>query len=216
MDCFTTCLKCLSAGLGMLILLGATLGISITSIILGAINLNSNCTGVSQLPAYLITTGVLGLVSVLLRASDRDRQVENDDENDGENKKDSKFLQLIQLGHFGILIWGSVILFRADRPVCDQVLFDYAFWCTITAYIFLAIFVLIFCCAISSTCCNACTEHCCRDGELKYECKCCGNVLCADYETKVKKQTTNTLEVIIEMPRVEMPRVETLNRGTEC
>ncbi len=44
-------------------LLAASLGISITSVVLGATNLNSNCTGISQIPAYLITTGVLGLVA---------------------------------------------------------------------------------------------------------------------------------------------------------
>lgn len=235
MDCLTTCLKCLSAGIGILILLGATLGISITSIVLGAINLNSNCTGISQIPAYLITTGVLGLVSVLLRASDRDSEGED---NDSEKKKNSKFLQLIQLGHFGVLIWGSVILFRADRPSCDQVLFDYAFWTTITTYIILAIIFIIFCCAMSSDCCQACTEHCCGDGdrELTYECNCCGYVLCSDDATKTKKQSTTSSEVVIEMPRIGMQRIETLrvemphietprvetpqigtlNRGTEC
>lgn len=214
----TACLKCFSVGIGVLILLGATLGISITSIVLGAINLNSNCTGVAQIPAYLITTGVLGLVTVLLRASDSDSESENDCEDDGEKKKDSKFLQLIHLGHFGVLIWGSVILFGADRPDCDRVLFDYAFWSTITVYIILALFLLFCCCAMSAVCCQSCVNNCCGDGDghLKYECKCCGVVLCADNVTKAEKQTTTTSEVVIEMPSIGMPRVGKLDRGTEC
>jgi len=213
MGCLTDCLKCCSAGFGVLILLAATLGLSVASVVLGAINLNSNCTGISQIPAYLITTGVLGIVIVLLRASDHDSASDKDDK----KKKDSLFIQLLQLGHVGVLIWGSVILFDAERPVCDRVLFDYAFAITITAYAVLALVVLIGCCAIGKVCCEACTEHCCGDGEgeLTYECKCCGRICCADDATKATqastKNTNQTNEVVI-----DMPRIGTLNRGTEC
>jgi hypothetical protein len=192
--------------------LGATLGLSITNVVLGAINLNSNCTGVSQIPAYLITSGVLGLVSVLLRASDRDSECEGDD--GSEKKKESKFLQLIQLGHVGVLIWGSVILFPADRPVCDRVLFDYAFWSTVTLYIIIAVVLLICCGAIGKVFCYACINHCCGDGdgELTYECKCCGQVFCANDATQTKNNTKNAFDVVI-----EMPQIGTLSRGdTKC
>ncbi len=218
MGCITDCLKCLSAGIGVLILLTATLGISITNVVIGAININSNCTGIDQIPAYLITTGVLGLVSVLLHASIRDSGSKDDD---SEKKNDSIFLQLIQIAHFGVLIWGSVILFDTERPVCDRVLFDYAFWSTITAYIILAVLFLIFCCTISSVFCQACFDHCCGDGEgeLKYECKCCGHICCSDDVTKAekqKKEKNKSSDVVIDMNCMEMPRISTLDRGTEC
>ena len=210
MGCFADCLKCCSAGIGVLILLVATLGLSITSVVLGSINLNSNCTGIEQIPAYLITTGVLGIVVVLLRANDRDSESEGED---GKKKKDSLFTQLIQLAHIGVLIWGSVILFGVERPDCDRVLFDYAFAITLTSYAILALVILIGFCAIGSVCCKAFTNHCCGDGEgeLTYECKCCGRICCADDTTQASADKTKTPSVII-----EMPRICTLSNGTEC
>lgn len=224
MGCFADCLKCFSAGIAALILLAATLGISVTSVVLGATNLNSNCTGISQIPAYLITTGVLGIVIVILWASEHDSE-----DKDSEKKKDSLFTQLLRLGNVGVLIWGSVILFGVERPNCDTVLFDYAFAITITAYAILALIILIGCFAMISACCRACTDHCCGDGdgELTYEFTCCGYSLCADNTTNAKKQSTTTSDDVViempssempssEMPRIEMPRVGRLNRGTEC
>ena len=134
----TDCLKCCSYSILLLVLLGIGIGLSITSIVLGTININSNCTGYSQIPAYLITTGVLGVIAFLVGFSDN---------LDKEKKDDSCFLQLIYLAHFGVVIWGAVILFGKDRPNCDRVLFDYAYAITLTTYVIVAIFILFYCCS---------------------------------------------------------------------
>ena len=104
MGCLTDCLKCCSAGIGVLVILAATLGISITNIVMGATNLNSNCTGIVQIPAYLITGGVLGLVAVLVKGSDNDEEdpTEGSDGDKKKKKNNSQFLQLIQLASFGV------------------------------------------------------------------------------------------------------------------
>ena len=219
MGCLTDCLKCCTAGLGVLILLAATLGISITNIVLGATNLNSNCTGIDQIPVYLITSGVLGLVAVLVKGSDNDN-ADTTEGGDGDKKKkkqkkSSQFLQLIQLASLGVQIWGSVILYNVDRPECDRVLYDYAFAFNITAYAILAVILLISCCAFSVICCEACADKCCGDGEgeCKYHCTCCGQTCCADdmtnaelHSTKqvlAQQQTNTTPSVVIEMPPIK-------------
>jgi hypothetical protein len=163
-------------------LLAASLGISITSVVLGATNLNSNCTGISQIPAYLITGGVLGIVVFLLKCCDKD----NEEDSDEDSKKENGFLNLIHMAQFGVLIWGSVILFGKSRPDCDTVLYDYAFAITLAAYALLALFILVGCCTFGVVFCKACAEHCCGDGEgeLTYNCHCCGMLICADEITR--------------------------------
>ena len=230
MGCLTDCLKCCSAGIGVLVILAATLGISITNIVLGATNLNSNCTGIKQIPAYLITSGVLGLVAVLVRGSNNDEEDANGSDGDNKKKKqNNQFLQLIQLASLGVLIWGSVILFGADRPECDRVLYDYAFAVNITSYALLAVFLLISCCAFSVICCEACADNCCGDGEgeCKYHCTCCGRTCCADDVTNAKLRSakefaqkqpqTNTIpSVVIEMPPLKNIETTQPNHISEC
>ena len=216
MGCLTDCLKCCSAGIGVLVILAATLGISITNIVMGATNLNSNCTGIDQIPAYLITSGVLGLVAVLVKGSDNDEEdpTEGSDGDKKKKKNNSQFYQLIQLASLGVQIWGSIILYNVDRPDCDRVLYDYAFAVNITAYAILAVILLISCCAFSVICCEACADKCCGDGEgeCKYHCTCCGRTCCADDVTKAKlrsakefaqQQTNTTPSVVIEMPPIK-------------
>ena len=227
MGCFTDCMKCCSAGLGVLILLGATLGISITNIVMGATNLNSNCTGIEQIPAYLITSGVLGLVAVLVRDSDNDKEDTEGGEGDAKKKKQSsQFCRLIRWASVGVLIWGSIILFGADRPECDRVLYDYAFAVNITAYALLAVLLLISCFAFGVVCCEACADKCCGDGEseCKYHCTFCGRTCCADDATNTKlcsakefaqQQTNTTSNVVIEMPP-EKNMATTSHIATEC
>jgi hypothetical protein len=199
-------------------LLAASLGISITSVVLGATNLNSNCTGISQLPAYLITSGVLGIVAFLLHSSDK-----NEEETEDGKKKDSAALNLVRLASLGVLIWGSVILFDAEKPTCDRVLYDYAFAVLLTAYAFLAVFVLITCCTFSVVFCDACANHCCcdGDGELTYHCHCCGLTLCADDATRAKVkqakaakpkaptrlETVNKSDIIIDMQTLQKTNI---------
>lgn len=216
MSFFADCLKCCGASIIALILLAATLGISVASVVLGATNLNSNCTGISQLPAYLITAGVLGIVVVLLRASELDSE-----DKDEKPKKESLFVQLLQLGQVCVLIWGSVILFGVERPVCDRVLFDYAFAITMTAYAFLALVILIACCGIGITSCQACINHCCGDGEdeLTCECSCCGKLHSADDAAKEKTEPNRATEVVIDIPRIGIiQRVDKLQNDidTDC
>ena len=219
MGCLTDCLKCCTAGLGVLILLAATLGISITNIVIGATNLNSNCTGIEQIPAYLITSGVLGLIAVLVKGSDNDE--EDNGGEDGAAKKLQKQIQianlfylLIQLASVGVQIWGSVILFNVDRPECDRVLYDYAFAVNITTYALLAMILLIYCCAFGVVCCEACANKCCGDGEgeCKYHCTCCGRICSADDVTNAnlrsakeaaQQQIKTTPSVVIEMPPIK-------------
>jgi len=208
-------MKCCTAGLGVLILLATTLGISITNIVLGATNLNSNCTGIDQIPAYLITGGVLGLVAALVKGSDNDKEdTEGSESEEKKKKKSSQFSQLIQLASFGVQIWGSVILFNVDRPECDRVLYDYAFAVNITAYAILAVLLVISCFAFGVVCCEACADKCCGDGEgeCKYHCTCCGRTCCADDVTEAKlhsakesaKQRKNTTpSVVNEMPPIK-------------
>ena len=139
MDCF----KCFSYGILLLVLLAIGIGIGITSIVLGATNINSNCTGYSEITAYLITSGVLGTVAFLVRFSDNLEK-----RKDGDKKKeDSCFLNLLYLAQLGVIIWGSVILFGKHRPDCDTVLFDYALAITLITYAVLALYVLFFCCS---------------------------------------------------------------------
>lgn len=147
MDCF----KCFSYSILLLILLAIGIGISITSIVLGATNINSNCTGYSEIPAYLITSGVLGIIAFLVRFSDNLEKRESNNENNDKKKEDSCFLQLLYLGQFGVLIWGSVILFGKHRPSCDTELFDYALAITLMVYAVLALYFLFYC----SACCYA-------------------------------------------------------------
>lgn len=188
MGCFADCMKCCSASIGIMALLAASLGISITSVVLGATNLNSNCTGISQIPAYLITKGVLGLVAFLVKCCDKDKTETEDDK-----KKENGFLNLIHMAQIGVLIWGSVILFDKFRPDCDTVLYDYAFAITLAAYAFLALFILFTCCTSGVVFCDACANHCCGDGEgkLTYHCHCCGVTLCADDATHDKLKQAN-------------------------
>lgn len=145
MSVLTNCIECFTKSIYLLILLTMGLGLSITSIVLGSINLYSNCTGYSQIPSYLISIGVIGVVVYLVRISD------NLNKKDDDEKKDSCFVNLLYLAQLGVLIWGSVILFGKPKPECDRVLFDYAFAITITPYAFFAFYLLVACCA---ACCD--------------------------------------------------------------
>ena len=235
MGCFIDCMKCCTAGFGMLVILGATLGISITNIVIGANNLNSNCTGIEQIPAYLITSGVLSLVAVLVKGSDNDEEDGNEEgdeknektQNQKQKQKTNQFYQLIQLASIGVQIWGSVILFNVDRPKCDRVLYDYAFAVNITAYVLLAMLLLIYSCVFSVICCEACANKCCgdEDGEWKYHCTCCGRICCADDATRAnlrsekesaQKQSNTTPSVVIEMPPIKNMETTQPNHVSEC
>ena len=218
MGCFADCMKCCSASIGIMVILAASLGISITSVVLGATNLNSNCTGISQIPAYLITTGVLGLVAFLVKVCDKDKE-----ETENDKKKENGFLNLIHLAQIGVLIWGSVILFGKSRPHCDTVLYDYAFGITLASYAFLALVILFTCCTFGVVLCDACANHCCGDGdgELTYHCHCCGVTLCADDATRDKlkqakaakpkapagMETVNTTDIVIDMDTLKKTRI---------
>jgi hypothetical protein len=140
MSFLTDCIKCFAGSVYLLILLSFGIGLSITSIVLGSININSNCTGYSQIPSYLISIGVIGVVMFLVKISD------NLNKKEDEEKKDSCFVNLLYLAQLGVLIWGSVILFGKPKPDCDRVLFDYAFAITITPYAFFVFYLLIACC----------------------------------------------------------------------
>ncbi len=218
MGCFADCMKCCGGSILVMALLAASLGISITSVVLGATNLNSNCTGISQIPAYLITTGVLGLVAFLVKCCDNDKE-----ETEDSKKKENGFLNLIHMAQIGVLIWGSVILFDKPHRDCDTVLYDYAFAITLAAYAFLALLVLVACCTFGVVFCDACANHCCGDGdgEPTYECKCCGRILCADDVTrdKLKKakeakpkahtglETVNKSDIIIDMQTLQKTNI---------
>ncbi len=145
MSVLTNCIECFTKSMYLLILLTMGVGLSVTSIVLGSINLYSNCTGYSQIPSYLISIGVIGVVMFLVKISD------NLNKKEDEEKKDSCFVNLLYLAQLGVLIWGSVILFGKPKPECDRVLFDYAFAITITPYAFFAFYLLIGCCY---ACCN--------------------------------------------------------------
>ena len=228
----------------MLILLAATLGISITNIVIGATNLNSNCTGIDTIPAYLITSGVLGLVIVLIKGSDNDEEDDADGKDEGAAKKSQKQMQitnlfylLIQLASIGVQIWGSVILFNINRPECDLVLYDYAIAVNITTYALLAMILIIYCCAFGVVCCEACANKCCGDGdgECKYQCTCCNRICCADDATNSNLQSeqlqhqpqTNTIPnvvpstlnykpTVIEMPPLKNIETTQSNYISEC
>lgn len=141
-----------------LIIVSATLGLSITSVVIGAINLYSNCTGYSQIPEYLITTGVLGIVAFLVRFSNN---LSNKKEKNTEQKEDddSCFLQLIYFVHVGVVIWGSVILFGKDKPACDTVMFNYALSINLTTYALLTLYILFYCCTCFVVWCDSCTTE---------------------------------------------------------
>lgn len=211
MGCFTDCMKCCGGSILVMALLAASLGISITSVVLGATNLNSNCTGISQIPAYLITTGVLGLVAFLVKCCDKDKE-DNED-----SKKENGFLNLIHMAQFGVLIWGSVILFDKPHNDCDTVLYDYAFAITLAAYAFLALLVLVACCTFSSVFCKACVNHCCGDGEgkLTYDCRCCGMLLCADDATRANYNNAKSTAATIKSAGKSTTKTNDLNKSYE-
>ena len=153
MSTFEYCLECCSYSIVLLVGLTATLGLSITSVVIGATNLYSNCTGYSQIPEYLITSGVLGIVAFILRCSD------NLLKKSEEKEEDSCFSQLIYLAHFGVVNWGSVILFGKDTPDCDTVMFNYALAINLTTYAILILYIIFYCCSCCIVLCESSSKE---------------------------------------------------------
>lgn len=173
MSTSTNYLRCFCAFFLVVIVLVGSYGLSITSIVLGAININSNCSGIKHLAVYLITIGALGITNSILHAS-RYRKIQktpaksriitatanNTTTEDTEDTKDSTLFDLIQIACAGVFIWGAVIVFGSERPSCDRVMYDFAFaviildFAVIGIYILFAIFKITSICDCKFACCG--------------------------------------------------------------
>jgi hypothetical protein len=142
-DCVINCCACSIGTILILLLLALEFGISIASIVIGSLNINSNCTGITNLPIYLIVSGSIGLLIVPISPKNKENKNENDN---------NTFLNLLHFSSVGVLIWGAVMLFGVSKPDCDTQLFNYAYAVTVIPFVFFGFIIFAMCCLGVSSC----------------------------------------------------------------